>query len=265
MTERGEQMRGMFDAPADAYDRLMGRYLPTLGPEFADAAGINAGARVIDVGCGPGGLTSELVRRVSATAVAAIDPSPPFVEACRARNPGVDVRVGVAEELPFPDDTFDAALASLVVGFMRDPEAGAREMARVTKPGGVVAVCFWDLGRMPSISTFWDAANRVDRNSEHRSGDAGRFGRSAGDLGGLLRAAGLADIEESSIKARSEYADFDDWWSPFTLGVGPIGTYVASLTDDQREAIRAACEETLGQPRAPFTLEARAWFARGAA
>src|SRR3954447_24438847 len=96
---RGLTRRVQFAAPAEKYDRFMGRYLPTLSVALADAAGIGPGVRVVDVGCGPGGLTSELARRAGAGSVAAIDPAAQFVEACRERNPGADVRVGVAEEL----------------------------------------------------------------------------------------------------------------------------------------------------------------------
>ena len=125
----------LFDVAADAYDRFMGRYSVLLSPQLADLAGVEAGQRVLDVGCGPGALTTELVARVGADSVVAIDPSEPFVEAARARHPGVDVRLGSAEQLPFPDDTFDAALAQLVVQFMSDPAAGVGEMARVDPAG----------------------------------------------------------------------------------------------------------------------------------
>ncbi|MGZ4277457.1 MAG: class I SAM-dependent methyltransferase, partial [Solirubrobacteraceae bacterium] len=91
-----------FTAPAEHYDRFMGRYAPTLATALADAAGVHAGMRVVDVGCGPGGLTRELVARAGAANVAAIDPAPQFAAACRERNPGADVREGVAEELPWP-------------------------------------------------------------------------------------------------------------------------------------------------------------------
>ena len=126
----------MFEVAADSYDRLMGRYLPTLAALFADAAGVRAGDLALDVGCGPGGLTRELAHRLGPERVTAVDPSPPFVAACRARNPGVDVRTGAAEHLDWDDDAFDVAAASLVVGFMSDPAAGVAEMARVTRPGG---------------------------------------------------------------------------------------------------------------------------------
>lgn len=249
-----------FVVPADGYDRLMGRYLPSLGPAFADAAGITAGQRVLDVGCGPGGLTGELVRRVGADAVAAIDPSPPFFEACRTRHPGVEVRVGVAERLPFADADFDATLACLVVGFMSDAHAGVLEMSRVTKPGGTVAACFWDAAQMPAIQLFWRAAAQIDAT---RSGEVARLGSREGDLSALLTNSGLHDVEETALAAGAQYQDFADWWSPIGQGIGPAGAYYLSLDGERRDAVRRACEQLLGNPDSPFRLEARAWCAVG--
>src|SRR5881398_2310094 len=157
-----------FTAPAEHYDSFMGRYLPTLAPAFADAAGARAGMRLLDVGCGPGGLTRELVARTGAERVAAIDPSPQFAAACRERFPRADVRDGGAEALPWEDGSFDAALASLVIAFMRDPDAGLREMARVTRPGGTVALCMWDIagGGMTMLRLFWSAARQLEPSVE---------------------------------------------------------------------------------------------------
>lgn len=148
---------------ADAYDRFMGRYSVPLAPKLADLAAVAAGQRVLDVGCGPGALTAELARRLSPDAVAAVDPSESFVAAARERYPGVDVRRAPAEELPFDDETFDAAVAQLVVHFMSDPVVGLGEMARVTRGGGVVAACVWDHagGRGP-LGLFWEAAREID-------------------------------------------------------------------------------------------------------
>ena len=162
----------------EAYDRFMGRYSALLAPQLADFAGVHDGQQVVDVGCGPGALTAELVRRVGADAVAAVDPSPPFVEAVRTRYPGVDVRLAPAEELPFADRVFDAALAQLVVHFMSDPLAGLAEMARVTRRGGVVAACVWDhAGGKGPLGLFWDAARELDPDVDRRIGACWRPGR----------------------------------------------------------------------------------------
>ncbi len=262
MTDISAKLCNTFNAPAEDYDRLMGRYLTTLAPAFADAAGIEPDMRLLDVGCGPGGLTRELVSRVGAEAVSAIDPSPPFVEACRLRNPGVDVREGRAENLPFETDTFDGVLSSLVIGFLSDPDVGVSEMARVAVPGGTIAACFWDLGSMTSLRTFWAGVREVDPTV---SGEVARVGTSEGDLVELFARAGLSDVRGGAIAASADYADFEDWWTAFTVGIGPAGAYFTALDEPAREALRLACRRTLGDPQGPFTLDAQAWFARGTA
>jgi SAM-dependent methyltransferase len=251
----------LFDVAADAYDRLIGRYLPTLGPAFADAAGVSAGLHVLDVGCGPGGLTTVLVERVGTDHVRAIDPSPPFVAACRQRHPGVDVRQGVAEELPYADGTFDVSLASLVVGFMSDPVVGVGEMCRVTRPGGRVALCFWDLEAMPLLGTFWRAVATV--LGPGAGGEDERVGRRAGDLERLLEQAGATDVVDGRLTCTAAYADLDDWWSSFTGGAGPVGAFARALDPGAADRVREEADRLLGRPREPFTLEAVAWCAVG--
>jgi ubiquinone/menaquinone biosynthesis C-methylase UbiE len=250
-----------FLVPAEAYGRFMGRFSEPLAAEFADACGVHQGQRVLDVGCGPGALTAELVRRLGPDAVTAIDPSPPFVEATAARFPRVDVRTGAAEDLPFADDTFDAALAQLVVHFMADPVTGLREMGRVTRPGGTVAACVWDLGGGGGpLTTFWRAARDLDPETVDESM---RPGVNEGELARLCDEAGLHHIEETSLAVTVEHATFDDWWEPYTFGVGPAGAHVQSLDEAGREALRERCRELL--PEAPFTLTASAWTVRAQA
>ena len=160
-----------FAVGADAYEAFMGRYSRGLSAPFADFAGIVAGQRALDVGCGPGILTEELVARLGADAVAAVDPSSSFVEAARARLPGVTVAEASAEALPFPDEAFDATLAQLVVHFMPDPVAGLREMRRVTRPGGVVAASVWDhAGGQGPLGVFWRAAHEIGEEVVDESG-----------------------------------------------------------------------------------------------
>ena len=248
-----------FDVAADAYDRFMGRYSRVLSPAFAEFAGVRAGQRVLDVGCGPGALTTELVHRLGPESVAAVDPSEPFVAAASARHPRVDVRRSSAEDIPHPDDAFDVAMAQLVVHFMRDPVAGLAEMARVTRPGGVVAACVWDFaGERAPISAFWQAAREGDPGVHDESDFAGAW---EGHLGELCEAAGLREVAETALLASVEHESFDDWWEPFELWVGPAGAYLDSLSPPERAALRERCRAILPPP--PFTLSAAAWAARG--
>ena len=244
---------------AGAYDRFMGRYSAPLAPQFADLAAVDAGQRVLDVGCGPGALTTELVKRLGPGNVSAVDPSEPFVAAAHERHPGVDVHPAAAEELPFDDRAFDAALAQLVVHFMSHPTAGLREMARVTRDDGVVAACVWDHagGRGP-LGVFWQAARELDPEVE---GESQLAGAREGHLGQLLRSAGLHEIEESELSVSVEHPSFEEWWEPFMLGVGPAGSYAAGLDAKRQAQLRDLCREML--PSAPFVLTALAWAARG--
>jgi len=246
---------------AGAYDRFMGRYSKPLAPAFADFASIVEGLSVLDVGCGPGALTDELVRRVGSRAVSAVDPSQTFVGALKDLQPAIDVRHATAEQLPFDDHAFDATLAQLVVHFMKDPIVGLHEMVRVTRPGGVVAASVWDHdGGGGPLSLFWDAARDLDRDVE---GEAGLAGASAGHLRYLFGEAGLCSIDETCLSITVEHPTFEDWWEPYTLGVGPAGRYVAELDTTRQVRLRDRCRELL--PPAPFTLMARAWAARGIA
>jgi SAM-dependent methyltransferase len=250
-----------FDVAADSYDRFMGRYSTVLAPSFADFAGVRREQRALDVGCGPGALTTELVARLGADSVAAVDPSEPFVEAAKARHPGVDVRRASADALPHSDTAFDVTLAQLVVHFLPDPVAGLVEMARVTRSGGVVAACVWDFaGDRAPISAFWRAARDGDPDVRDESDLSGAR---AGHLTDLFAAAGLSDVEETALPVSVEHATFDEWWAPFELGVGPAGAYVAALDGEERVALRERCRGLL--PPAPFTLVAAVWAARGSA
>jgi SAM-dependent methyltransferase len=250
-----------FDVAADAYDSFMGRYSRLLSGQLADLAAVRGGQRALDVGCGTGALTGELVARVGSSRVAAIDPSEPFVAATRARNPGVDVRQAPAEELPFPDGAFDVALSQLVVHFMRDPVAGLTEMGRVTRRDGVVAACVWDHGGSQGpLRLFWDAARALDPDVDDESR---RAGTRSGHLAELFEAAGLRRIEATSLSVNLEHATFDAWWEPFTRGVGPAGAYLASLPEGRRRELREDCLRRV--PSEPFVITAVAWAARGLA
>ena len=250
-----------FDVAADAYGRFMGRYSEPLAATFVEVAELRAGQRALDVGSGPGALTARLVDRLGVEHVAAVDPSAPFVEAVRTRFPGLDARLAAAEDLPFPDDAFDAALAQLVVHFMTDPVAGLREMGRVTRPGGAVAACVWDFaGNRSPLSTFWSVVEQIDPGATTEAGLPGAHER---HLVELAEAAGLGDAAGSTLAVSVPYSGFDEWWEPYTLGVGPAGGYLTTVDDDLREEIRQRCAALL--PADAFDVVAHAWCVRATA
>jgi SAM-dependent methyltransferase len=236
----------------DAYDKFMGRFSMRLAPEFADFAGIENGSRVLDVGAGTGALTAELVRRQAN--VSAVEPSPEFTATLQRRFPGVDARRGGAEQLPWADESFDAALAQLVVAFMSDAHAGIAEMRRVVRPGGVVAVCMWTRDDMELLA----AINRAQAViSPERSADVSpyRTPEAARELLG-------DDAQVEMLTVTGDYTGFDDFWAALGAGAGPAGAWLLSLSGEQRSSAREELYRQLGEPSGPFTLTGKAWAAR---
>jgi SAM-dependent methyltransferase len=234
------------------YDKFMGRFSTRLAPVFADFAGIESGDRVLDVGAGTGALTAELVRREAD--VAAVEPSPEFTAALQNRFPDIDARQGGAEQLPWPDGAFDAALAQLVVTFMSDAKAGVAEMRRVVRSGGVVAVCMWTRDDMEMLA----AINRTQAViTPDRTADVSPY-RSPESAYELL--GDDAQVELLTISA--EYSGFEDFWSSLGSGAGPAGQWALSLSDEQRAAAHDELYRQVGEPTGSFALNGTAWAAR---
>lgn len=247
-----------FEVAADAYDRFMGRYSGPLAVRFADWSGVAGPGRALDVGCGTGALTRVLIERLGVEGVSAVDPSQPLLAALRHSFPTLDVQTAPAEQLPYPDDLFDHTLAQLVVSFMTDPALGLREMGRVTRPGGTVSACVWDLaGGGAPLAAFWRAARDLDPEVDDESGMPGTR---EGELARLCDEAGLNQIEDTALTVTVRHPSFEDWWEPYTFGVGPAGAYVRSLDEVGRMRLREHCRELLPEP--PFHIMATAWAVR---
>jgi SAM-dependent methyltransferase len=248
-----------FEVAPEAYDRFMGRYSGPLAIEFADWLTATPGQRALDVGSGPGALTAVLADRLGPASVVAVDPSAPFVAAIRERLPGVTALSASAESLPFDDETFDLVAAQLVVQFMGDPLAGITELRRVARPGGIVAVNVWDFGggRSPQ-SGFLRALKGLEPDTDD---ETDRTGSRRGQLGALLRAAGCRNVEESELSVTVTSPTFEEWWQPYTLGVGPAGSQLAALDQARRLEVRARCHELFGE--GPIRTAATAWAAKG--
>jgi SAM-dependent methyltransferase len=251
-----------FGVAGATYDSFMGRYSRSLARPFADAAGVQPGQTAVDVGCGPGALTSVLVERLGADRVVACDPSAAFVADFAARHVGVRVELAAAESIPYENGRFDHAMAQLVLHFVSHPDRAAQEMRRVVRPGGRVSACVWDFDQgMEMLRGFWDAATEVDPDAPDEARTL-RFGR-AREIVELFEANGLEDVVETTLTVSSTYASFDELWRGLLAGVGPAGAYCVAQPDDRRLALHDALFRRFGSPTGPFTLAAVARCAVG--
>ena len=257
-------MAEMFSNAA-AYEAMMGRWSGRLAALFLDFAGIGDADRVLDVGCGTGSLVKSILERTQRARVVGIDPVEDYVDYSRTRLPDARARFdcGSAFDLPYADASFDHSLSLLVFQFLKQPSKAASEMRRVTRAGGTVAACTWDRTGQEMSELFWEEAVRLDPGAEEKS-QRPKVCNRAGELAALWGAAGFEDVSEVMLEMRTDFACFDDFWLPYTTGVGPQGMYVASLPPERREVLREALRRRfVGEHDRPFSLRAAALAVRG--
>src|SRR5262245_6121404 len=257
----------MFEV-AEAYEKLMGRWSRQLAPGFVEFAGVQNGDRVLDVGCGTGSLSAALAKATKALKIVGIDPSKSFVEYARSqiRDFRVSLEVGDAQNLPYPDQSFDRCLALLIVNFIPDARKATNEMRRVTRSGGVIATANWDGSRANELVNgfFWDAAKAIVPSVKRPSERPGAY-NSAETLSDLLKGAGLKDLAVTDFTLACQFSCFDEYWQRFLMGEGPSGTYVAGLSADHRQQLKEQLRHDVlrGGSDGPFTLQAKAWAVKG--
>jgi len=253
---------------AEAYERFMGRWSRLVAPRFVDFTGVPERGRMLDVGSGTGSLAFAIAERSRRAQVLGIDPSKEYVAYAISRNPFPDrasFEVGDAEQLHFPDASFDASLSLLVFNFIPDPNKALSELRRVTKPGGRLSTAVWDYGvGMRMLRTFWDGAIHIDPEAEKLDERHMPLCR-AGELSSLWRRSGLENVREQSIDIRMRFESLADYWDPFLLGQGPAGSYVRRLDHDKIQALRNEVKRrlSLSAENTPFVLPARVWSVRG--
>jgi SAM-dependent methyltransferase len=254
-----------------AYELLMGRWSRRLAELFLDFSGTRPGEAVLDVGSGTGSLAFALARRIANGTIDGLDFSPAYVVYANRRNtdPRVSFRVGDACAMPFPDATFDRVLSLLVLHFVPEPERAVAEMRRVARPGATVAATVWDVrGGSVANRIFWDTAAVLDpKAAERRARLFTRPMALPGGLGRAWRAGGLADVEETSLTIRMEFASFDDYWTPYCGKQGPVAEYMETLDAGQRTRLQDHLRRAYldGAPDGPRSYAATAWAVKGIA
>jgi SAM-dependent methyltransferase len=252
---------------ADPYERYIGRWSRQVARQFLDWIFVPAGAAWADVGCGTGALAECILAMCAPKSVAGVDRAEGFVAAARRNvtDPRASFDSADATALPWNSATFDAAVSGLVLNFVSNHKAMASEMARVTKPGGKVALYVWDYGRgMEMIRHFWDAAIMASPN-DSKLDQVERFPICEPErLQALFRDIGLSSVSGRAIDIPTVFRDFEDFWSPFLGKQGPAPTYLASVDEKTRERIRALLKSRL-VPTADgkIALTARAWAVQG--
>jgi SAM-dependent methyltransferase len=251
----------------DAYEQDVGRWSRLVARDCLGWLDRPAGLRWLDVGCGTGAVSTAIIERYAPAELTGIDPSAGFIATASARI--VDARArfeqGDGQALPLADGAVDVAVSGLVLNFVADPSAMAREMRRVVRPGGTVALYVWDYaGEMHLMRYFWEAAVALDPAARELA-EATRFPICRPEpLTTLLREVGVEAVATRPIDVATVFESFDDYWSPFLGGQGPAPGYAMSLTDDRRAALRERLRSTLpAEPDGRIPLIARAWAARG--
>jgi len=255
----------MFSSP-EGYEHIMGRWTSKLAPLFLDFAGVQKTGTVIDVGCGTGSLVHEFSSRFSKAEITGIDPVQAFIDHCRNRfhDPRMTFTLGNALQLPYPDGHFEQSLSVLALMFIPHVDKAAREMRRVTKPGGTVAACTWDAEGLRMSAIFFEEAIKLDRAAQIKA-DKLRQLNHEGQLADLWTKIGLRHVVETELDIEMDFKSFDDYWLPLTEGAGPSGVYFSELPGHHRENLRIRVRERLltNNVDGPFSLPAKALAVRG--
>jgi ubiquinone/menaquinone biosynthesis C-methylase UbiE len=253
-----------------AYQRFMGRWSAQLAPLFIGFAGVEDGQRVLDVGCGAGSLSAALLAAGRDIRVVGVDPVAAYVSFARqaVADPRAEFHTSGVEALPFPDASFDAVLALLVLQEVADPNRAIAEMMRVVRRGGRVAACQWDFhDGLPMQSIVWGAAETLApaQVARRRAGDNAVKRAGPRELAQMWRHAGLREVRTAPLELGMRFGSFDDYWQPFLAGATPTSAFAASLDRQTQGELGRVVRGRIGHVEADgsFLLPARALAVAG--
>jgi ubiquinone/menaquinone biosynthesis C-methylase UbiE len=239
-----------------AYERLMGRWSRRVGEVFIDWLEAQGDLRWLDIGCGTGVFTEQVLRRCSPAALVGIDPSAEQLAFARGRAGlgAVEFHVGDARDLPFLDNSFDMAAMALVIHFVPDPAKAVAEMWRSLRPGGTGAAYAWDYPNAGSPTAPLTAAMRaMDLASPAPPSPQAT---SLPALEELWRAAGFVQVRTRTIDISVEFDGFEAFWQSMTMPVGPAGKAIAAMAPALRDQLRSVLDR-----RTPLTADGRVVYA----
>ena len=235
----------------ETYERLMGPWSRLVGKTFLAWLDTPKNLQWLDVGCGNGAFTEELIAHCAPVTVVAIDPSDNQLAYAR-RLPAkiADFRVGDAQDLPFADASFDVSIMALVISFLRDPAKAVLEMARVVRPGGWVATYMWDIpGGGTPVDPIYVEMESMGMTSVRPSNPTVSRRETMQEL---WQKTGLHSIETRVIRIPVLYFDFNDFWDSNAAPIGPQGKLIDEMSASAREELRARLRRRL-----PVTLDGR--------
>ena len=251
----------------NAYELYMGRWSRQLARKFLAWLKVPPRMHWLDVGCGTGALSKTILATAAPLRLEGLDFSAAFIEHARAHigDAQASFSVGDAQDLPYGTASFDVTVSGLALNFVPDPARALAEMVRVTRLGGTVAIYIWDYANgMEMMHTFWDAAVALDSRARERSETLRAPLGDERALQDRFRETGLNFVSSKALELPMRFADFDDYWAPFLSGQGPAPSYLMSLSEAHRNALRDLVHSSL--PIAEdgrLELHARAWAVRG--
>jgi trans-aconitate methyltransferase len=255
-------------AAGATYEEFMGRWSRPLARQFVDWLECPHGIDWLELGCGTGSLTAAICEQANPKSIVACDPASSLLAFAKdhVTDPRVTFVPAGADDFPMPAGERYMSVASLLaLNFFPSPEATLQRVQTAAGAGATVAACVWDYSAgMQFLRVFWDAAREVTNAACHAD-EGARFPIcTRANLLGLFRRAGLDDVICDALEVPTVFRDFDNYWHPLTAGTGPAPAFVQTLSENDRELLRAKLQERLtAGASGVIALTARAWAVRG--